>query len=118
MERETKELIMPVSKQKVIIKSWLVAREKRVIKNAFLGGSVVNPDTEKLEISDGATDRLEDAQIEVGVVSVDGSLEGLKDVCLDMRSEDFDFLMKEVSAVTSPELAEDAEEENEKKDQG
>ena len=104
MDRETKEFITPVAKQKVIIKAWLTGREKRELRDIMLKGvnfSVKGDSFETDETDAGeAIKKAEDKAITTVVVSIDGKKEGILNAILDMKGDDYDFVLNEVDKVT------------------
>lgn len=114
MERETKEIVTPVSNQKVVIKEWLTGRERRAIRSVFLKDMDIS--LSELEGAEGAEnitrgsnvkanvlEEAENAAIENIVVSVDDKTENVLDTILDMREEDFDFVIKQINAIRESE---------------
>ncbi|HEC65854.1 MAG TPA: hypothetical protein ENI23_11190 [bacterium] len=104
MERETKEIITPVSKQKVVVKTWITAGEDLEIRKAFYKSLKVKGVTagDVAEFSDiDATILLEREKkaIEVVVVSVDGDKKDILDRVLGMRREDYLLVKVEITKV-------------------
>ena len=106
MERETKDITTPIGQQKVILKAWLTGRERRDIRSVILeevkfeqnaDGSDVTPG---YNISGSVLNKAQDKAFESVVVSVDGNTEKIVDTILDMRDEDFDFIVKEIDKIT------------------
>jgi len=46
--------------------------------------------------------RANDKSIELLIYSIDGKKEGILDMILDMRSEDYDFIVKELNKIQNP----------------
>jgi len=106
MDRETKTITTPLDKHVVVIKSWITGREKRAL---------VKPFTEAVEVSVGAGGKSEFKSKEAGsviekaanlvietiVVSVNGKTEGILNLILDMKSQDTDFVVKELDKVSA-----------------
>ena len=126
-ERETKTIITPISNQEVIIKTWLTGRERRAIRSVYLDTlevkgeeDIVANSSEESEKKVGATyaitgellNKAQDKQIETIIISIDGITEGLVDIVLDMRDEDMDSIMEEISKIVS---SGDLSEEDKKK---
>ena len=104
---ETKTIETPIGKQKVELKCWLTGRDRRAIDSVFYEdvkiGMVDNkPDVDgfKGSLINKAQDRL----LEVIVVSVDGVTEGCLDKVLEMREDDFNFVLKEVEEITKKKI--------------
>ena len=103
MERETKEIITPIGKNKVVVKTWLTGREKRDIKNILLQSTKIK------SLNNGKTDidmmsgdimvKIEEKTIETIVLSVDGVKDNIVDTVLDMHSNDYDFIKNEVNNI-------------------
>lgn len=97
---ETKEIITPVGQHKIVLKSWLTGREKRLIQSVLL--SDVNLKEGKYEIIGDKLTEMQDRTIETIVVSVDGSSDKNLEKILDMHSADFDFVLAEINKITNP----------------
>ena len=105
MDRETKEIVTPIGKAKVVLKAWLTGRERREIRTVLLqevkfertGESDIAPE---YSIQGSVLNKAQDKAFESVVVSVNGSTEKIIDTILDMRDEDFDFVVKEIDMVT------------------
>ena len=101
--REEKVLETPVSKQKVIIKAWLTGREKREINSvlfaetSFSTEQLKNPD---IAINSNLINKMQDKLLETVVISVDDKTDKVVETILDMRSQDFDFVISEIDKVT------------------
>ena len=99
MERETKEIITPVDKHKVVLNAWITGREKRELRNVFLSKMKVG----KAETETNPavlTDEAENKAITMIVVSVDGVKDKIIDKILDMKGKDYDFVIKEINKVS------------------
>jgi hypothetical protein len=100
MERESISITTPVGKKKIVIKSWLTGREKRLIQSVFID------DTEfqggEYKISGKKLTEAQDKTIETMVISVDGDSNKVLEKILDMNSEDFDFILVEINKISSP----------------
>lgn len=113
MEREYKEITTPVSGQKLKLKSWLTGRERREIKAILLqdvkieasekseSGNETEKTTASYAVGGGVLQRMQDKAFETVIVSIDGSPEDVVNKVLDMREQDFNFVVKEIDAVTS-----------------
>lgn len=102
MQRETKTIITPVSKQKIEINTYITGREKRAMVNVFLDGKVnFNSDTQQLGgISSTVVDKAQEIAWNTVVVSIDGVKESIVDRILDMRDVDYNFIVNAVNDVT------------------
>jgi len=105
MERETKEIVTPVDKHKVVIKAWITGREKRALGRPFLSGmkfSVTEGEPKAEDINPGELmEKAENIAIETIVVSVNGQTEKIVDKILDMKEKDYEFVKSEINKVTT-----------------
>lgn len=101
MNRETLTVTTPISKQVVVLNTYLTGREKRQLTNIFLQGNLqFNTESKNVSGIDYALiDKEQDTVWGLVVVSVDGSSEDVVNKILDMRAEDYDFVVKEVNKV-------------------
>ena len=109
-ERETKEIVTPIGAIKVVLKSWLTGRESREIRSVLLDNvdfSAVPKDANQesdlvpdYKIKGSVLEEAQDKAFETVIVSVDGKTEKVADIVLDMRDEDFDFVVKEIDKIT------------------
>lgn len=102
-KRETKEIITPIDKHKVVLKSYITGREKREMKNVYFEGvefelEGAKPKTNKMDMGK-MTDKAENKAIEMVVVSVNGKMEVINTI-LDMKSKDTDFVIAEINKIT------------------
>jgi len=107
MERETRIIKAPISGVEVVINAWITGREKREITSVYTKDFKFKTDTQKTE-ANLTGDKITEAQnktIEMFVVDVkDGDSEKNNlDKILDMRSEDYEFIMKEIDKSVIPE---------------
>lgn len=103
MDRETKTIITPIEKHKVVLYSWITGAEKRKIKSVFLKNINMeySPTGEKGKVQlDSIVNEAEDLAIDLIVVSVDGKTENKKEAILAMRAEDYDFVVEEINKIT------------------
>lgn len=103
-KRETKEIITPVDKHKVILKSFITGREKRDMKNIYFEGvefelQGAGAKSNKMDMAK-ITEKSENKAIETLVVSVNGNSDKIVDTVLDMKSKDSDFVIAEMNKVT------------------
>lgn len=105
-EREYKEIITPVGKKKVKIKAWITGRESRAIKSSILEGVNFSGKQGDEQISSDyvfnakTLEGMKDKAIEMVVVEIDGNKENILNTVLDMRREDYDFVLTQVDEVT------------------
>lgn len=109
VKRETKKYTTPSGKE-VELKTYITGREKRSIQNIFLGKiemSVSGKETQLSKINGDLVEQAENKSIEVIVVSVGGNTENVVDLVLDLRAEDYDFVIKEINLLTAKKEEED-----------
>ena len=104
MNRETKEIITPLDKQKVKINAWLTGREKRDLRDVLLEGIKFSmkqgeAKTESVNTAE-LVKKTENKAIEIVVVSIDGSEDKVLERLLDMKSQDYDFVISEVNEIS------------------
>lgn len=103
VERETKLAKLPVSELGVSLKAWITAREKREISSILLEGTTFDAKNNDFSgINPALLTKLQDKQIELVVISIGDKKEGLAEVALDLREEDFNFLMTQVEEIVNP----------------
>lgn len=106
MDRETKLIKTPLDGHEVVIKTWITGGEKRALLRPFSEGAEVNVkvggETEvKTKDSAMMIEKAENALIETIIVSINGVKEDILKVVLGMKSQDCDFVLKEVNKVGS-----------------
>lgn len=103
MNRETKIIETPIGKHKIEIKTYLTGREKRAITNVYLeSGIEVSPDSESVKgITPEFIDKAQDLAWNTIVCSIDGNAENIVNTILDMRIEDYEFVVSEVNKITT-----------------
>ncbi len=104
MEREIKTVTTPVGKVAIVLKTWLSGKEKRDIQSVFLNNLSIksgsaNPN---YEVKGELINQAQDKTIQSVVVSVGGKTENVLNEVLNLRSEDFEFVIDEINKVTSP----------------
>jgi hypothetical protein len=101
MNRETITIITPVSKHTVVLNTYLTGREKRQLTNIFLQGNLqFNTESKNVTgLNYELIDREQDTVWGLVVVSINGNTQGIVDAILDMRAEDYDFVVAEVNKV-------------------
>lgn len=104
MARETKQIETPVSKQVIVLNTYITGREFEYVQAPLFEAmslapapigevSVNNININKVNES---THRL----LEKLVVSVDGSTENVLDTLLDMRKDDYEFIVDTVNEMS------------------
>lgn len=102
-ERETKTIETPIGKNKIVVKSWISGREKRALSRVFLENVAVGGGTSNTKETLNSADLIERAEnlaLETLIVSIDDSNEKVVDKILDMKSADYDFIIKEINKIT------------------
>jgi len=103
MERQTKQVTLPVTKQMVEIKEWITGRESELIFSATAKHYKMKPDSfgagAPSEIDGTIVLEMYHKYIEAYVVSIGGQKENLLDVALELPSPDYDFLIKEIDSL-------------------
>ena len=110
--RETKTIKTPVDDHEVIFYAFVTGRERRELRDIYLdmmqvkssmkGGRFV-PELQGSQVSPKLIKRAEDKMIEMLVISVNNVKENLVDKVLDMKSQDYDFVMEELNRLTQEE---------------
>lgn len=96
-DREQKEITTP-NGIKAVIKTYLTGREYREIENVFLRQAKVNVAGQASGDFDGSVvKQAEDQLIQQAVISLDGSSENILERFLDLRNEDFSFLVGQLN---------------------
>lgn len=110
-DRDTFEIVTPVKGHKVVLRSWITGRESQKIDSAMFKGVGTTGDGKRLQpkLSDTMLADQENASIEVIVVSVDGKDNDLVNTVLNMRKQDYDFVLKEVDRVVNGDVPEKKE---------
>ena len=105
INRETIEIETP-NKHKVVLKSWLTGREKRGLKKPLMNrmkldieGKGVLEDAHLGELYE----EMEDLTIKAVVVSVDGDTENVVEKVLNLKEEDYDFVLAEIDKIVKKE---------------
>jgi len=106
MERELKKITTPIGKNVIELKSWLTGREKREIMSVFLSDTPIGKEKE-LEIKGNKMIEAQNKTIEMVVASIDGEKEpkNILNKILDLRSDDFDFVLVEIDKITTSETS-------------
>ena len=109
MEIEIKKITTPIGGQVIELKEWITGRDRRHINSAYLANQRVSPtDPEsKVTFDIDTITKAQDFAIESVIISIDGIKENVLDKILDMRAEDFDFIVKEVQFIVGGKKEED-----------
>lgn len=102
--QDTITIKTPVDQQEVIIKGFITGREKRELRNVFLKNVTLQGSPSGQTFSDLKASIVVEAEnkaIEIVVISVAGKTEDKLDSVLNMKAEDYDFVMAKINEVTS-----------------
>jgi len=96
---ETKEIITPIQKHKVVLKSFITGRDVKAINSALFDGT----DISNIGSSIGGEQltRMNDKSLLVVVTEVDGKSDDILNLIEDMHSVDYNFVLEEVQKVTN-----------------
>lgn len=95
MERETRDIILPVSGKTAKIKTFLTAREKIEINRICAKLSKVNEDG-SVEMDAETLIEYQSAIAKAGIVSLDGESGECFERLLDLRFDDYKAVVEEV----------------------
>jgi hypothetical protein len=99
---ESIEIKTPIESHILILKKWLTGGDARNINSILLDDLEIaaggNAQTET-KIKGEKLTRMIDKQIETVVMDLDGSSENILQRLLDMRSEDYNFVVEEVQKI-------------------
>lgn len=101
MEREYITIDTPVSKTKVVLKSWLTGREKRTIQAVYLNEASFKDNA--VEIKGDLVSKAQDEAIRTIVVSVGdvkGEPEKVLNALLDLHDDDYQTVIAEINKLT------------------
>lgn len=114
-DRETFDITTPIKGVKVVLKSWITGREKQKIDGAMFAGVQTTGDGKHLQpkLSDQMIAEQENASIKAVVVSVDGVDNDVLNAVLNMRSKDYEFVLKEIDRVVNGDIPEKKENSSE-----
>jgi hypothetical protein len=102
MDRETKKFNTPNGAE-IEIKAFITGGEARQIQGVFLEGmemNIENGETKMNGLKGGVVNKAQDKTIELLVCSVNGKKENILDSVLNLRKEDFDFVIQEINKIT------------------
>jgi len=111
MERETKTYRTPIGNQEVVVKAYLIGREKRAIENIYIAGNdnlTLDKEGSLSGIRVNLVDKAQDLGWRTVLVSIDGKVDGVDgfnivEEVLNMRSSDYDFVVQMVNAIARDE---------------
>lgn len=110
--RETKTIETPFSKDKIELLAYITGGDKRMLSNVLIdGGLNVDPVTQETKgVTSELINKAQDQAIKTVIVSINGLSDGANiegsqpfsvvQKVLDMRNEDFEFVISEINKVT------------------
>lgn len=107
MDRETRTIILPVSNKEVVIKSYLTGREQRQIQNAYFTEKLQVGSTAQFSLGADTLNRGQEAGWLAVIVTVDGKNDDIINRVLDLRVEDYSYLVEQVNKIASPVLSDE-----------
>lgn len=112
-QRETKEIITPIGKHKIVMKTYITGKEDKEIKKIWRNIEVTierDKQTAKPFNLGDRTDEAEKKVVELVIISINGETENIVGNILGMHKKDCTFIEKEINKIT-----EDEDEDEEKK---
>ena len=101
MDREIKTIKTPIDGHEVAIKTYLTGREKRALTSVFLKGGLSFDISGEIKGLQGSIyEEAENLLFQTIVVSIDGKAEDIVNTILNMRAEDYQFIVNEVNKVS------------------
>jgi len=104
MNRDTITIKTPKDGHEVVLKEWLTAREKRDISSVFLSKAKFSASDKSFDVDGALLNELQDTQVKNVVISIDGKTEDPLEICLDMKSEDYEFILEKIEKIVNPEV--------------
>lgn len=110
MERETKTIRTPRGNE-IVVHSYLTGREQRQIRGVFLHGVEITSAGQdgKAEFKNLKADQIEEAEnmlLRILVVFLNGSIENVADRILDLPADEYEYIRKEINAISGDFLGE------------
>jgi len=102
MEREYRTIKTPLEGQELKLKSWLTGREKRQISNVFLSKAKFSGGESNFDVDGSSLAELQDTQMKMVIEDIGGNKEKILEKCLDMKSEDYEFVLSEIEKIVNP----------------
>lgn len=110
-ERETHEIVTPLTNKTIVCFDWINGREKQKIDGAMfksIDTSGVGTNM-KPRMSETMLAEQENATLAAVIVSIDGTQENLVDRVLDMRVQDYEFVLQHAQDIVAGNLDEKKE---------
>lgn len=98
---ETFEITTPIDKNKLKLKKWITGRDSREI-DAVIASNVEVDEARRAKLAPDTLLKSTDKSIELVVVEINGSDEDILKKILDMKCQDYDFVVAEVEKVVKP----------------
>ncbi|MFA5168818.1 MAG: hypothetical protein WC530_09855 [Candidatus Omnitrophota bacterium] len=105
MERPTIEIELPVTKDKVVLKSWLTKAEADKTKEpvrTYYSLKHENPSEAAKVLLGEVLEQVESNVVETAVVSIDGVSTGIKEIVADLPEADYDAIIREIDRTVRP----------------
>ncbi|MCK5268560.1 MAG: hypothetical protein KAR07_10340, partial [Spirochaetes bacterium] len=105
-QRETKEIITPIDKHRIIMKTYITGGEDKMIKRIWQSIEMTVEGKSTKSKSFNMADKAEDAEkkvVELIVVSINEKTESIVDTILNMKKKDCKFIEKEIEKITEDE---------------
>jgi len=112
MQRDTITITTPLSKQVVVLLSYITGREKRTIDNSIVTAdlqfSVDSQDKKDVKGLKGSmVEYMEDKAISTIVVSIDGQTDDIVNKILNMKAKDYSAVIEVVNNVQADKIGTD-----------
>lgn len=103
MDREQITITAPVDNHKVTFYSYITGREQRAINSALYAQANIEVSDDKPVISNinskDIITAIQDKMIETLITSIDDSQDNILEKVLDMKGQDYDFVIKALNDV-------------------
>ena len=102
MERQTITIETPIAKRQVVLKEWITGREFESLNEPILKHYKVSTkgNFDDSELSGSLISEMNRQALLVWIQSVDGSTENILDTVLDMRKEDYQFVVDKINELS------------------
>lgn len=101
-KRPVKTIKTPLSKQSVVMNSYMKGREFEELQKVYLEPMEITGEQE-FKVSGSVATEATHKTIELMVVSIDGDKENILDKILDMRREDYEAVINAINETTGSE---------------
>lgn len=103
MERATKVIETPTDKHKIEVKTWISGGEMEQIQGVWLEGMEMQVGEEvKPKLKGSQLTKANHKLIELLVVKFDDSADDVLNKVLEMKNEDYQFLVSALNEITNP----------------